>query len=129
VTDIICENCGRNMVIKFGRFGKFLACPGFPECKNTKPLLEDAGVACPVCGKRVVIKKTRKGRKYYGCEDNPECAFMSWARPTGELCPECKSPLVEKGGKSKHIACSNAECSFRKEAPLEADEETTAAVE
>ncbi|MDR1638833.1 MAG: type I DNA topoisomerase [Clostridiales bacterium] len=120
VTDIICENCGKNMVIKFGRFGKFLACPGFPECKNTKPLLEDAGVACPLCGRRILIKKTKKKRKYYGCEGNPdECGFMSWTLPTGELCPECGSPLVEKGGKTKYIGCSNADCMFKKDAPAE----------
>ena len=81
VTDIVCENCGRNMVIKYGPHGRFLACPGFPECRNTKPYYEKIGVACPKCGKEVVLKKTKKGRKYYGCEDNPECDFMSWQKP------------------------------------------------
>ncbi len=81
VTDVICEECGRNMVVKYGPHGKFLACPGFPECKNTKPYLEKIGVPCPICGKEVVIRKTKKGRKYYGCENNPECDFMSWQRP------------------------------------------------
>ena len=82
VTDVICEECGRNMVIKYGPHGKFLACPGFPECRNTKPYLEKIGVPCPICGKDVVIRKTKKGRKYYGCENNPECEFMSWQKPS-----------------------------------------------
>ena len=82
VTDVICDECGRNMVVKYGPHGKFLACPGFPECKNTKPYLEKIGVKCPVCGKDVVIRKTKKGRKYYGCEDNPTCEYMSWKKPT-----------------------------------------------
>ncbi len=97
VTDVICEECGRNMVIKYGPHGKFLACPGFPECRNTKPYLEKVGVACPLCGKDVVIRKTKKGRKYYGCEDNPECEFMSWQKPSDEKCPECGGYMVEKG--------------------------------
>ena len=107
-TDIICDNCGRNMVIKYGPYGKFLACPGFPECHNTKPYLEKAGVKCPDCGEEVIILRTRKGRKYYGCE-NTECKFMSWNKPTEEKCPECGSYLVEKG--NKHI-CSNEECGY-----------------
>ena len=81
VTDVICDECGRNMVVKYGPHGKFLACPGFPECKNTKPYLEKIGVKCPVCGKDIVIRKTKKGRKYYGCEDNPTCEYMSWKKP------------------------------------------------
>lgn len=81
-TDVICEVCGRNMVIKYGPHGRFLACPGFPECKNTKPYLEKIGVPCPICGKDIVLRKTKKGRKYYGCEDNPNCEFMSWQKPT-----------------------------------------------
>ncbi|MDR2649443.1 MAG: type I DNA topoisomerase [Clostridiales bacterium] len=116
-TDIKCEHCGRNMVIKFGRFGKFLACPGFPDCRNTKPYFEDAGVNCPVCGGKVQIKKTRKGRSYYGCEHNPECGFMTWNRPTGETCPECGGYLVEKGTKNRKIVCSNVQCGYSKELP------------
>jgi len=81
VTDVICEECGRNMVIKYGPHGRFLACPGFPECRNTKPYLEKIGVACPICGKDIVVRKTKKGRKYYGCEDNPTCEYMSWKKP------------------------------------------------
>ena len=89
VTDVICEECGRNMVIKYGPHGRFLACPGFPECRNTKPYLEKIGVKCPKCGKDIVIRKTKKGRRYYGCEDNPECDFMSWQKPSEKKCPKC----------------------------------------
>lgn len=111
-TDILCELCGRNMVIKYGRYGKFLACPGFPDCRNTKPFFEDANVKCPLCEGKVLIKKTKKGRKYYGCDNHPECEFMSWNKPTGEKCPECGSFLVEKGTKKVRIVCSNAECNY-----------------
>ena len=97
------------MVIKYGPHGKFLACPGFPECRNTKPYLEKIGVACPVCGKEVVIRKTKKGRKYYGCENNPECEFMSWQKPSKEKCPECGSYMVEKGNK---LVCANEKCGY-----------------
>ena len=107
VTDVICEECGRNMVIKYGPHGKFLACPGFPECRNTKPYLEKAGVACPNCGKDIVFRKTKKGRRYYGCEDSPECDFMSWQKPSVDKCPECGSFMLEKGNK---IVCSNNQC-------------------
>lgn len=107
VTDVICENCGKNMVIKYGPHGKFLACPGFPECKNTKPYLEFIGVPCPKCGGEVVIRKTKKGRIYYGCEKNPECDFVSWNRPTDKSCPVCDSYMVMKG---KSYVCSNEEC-------------------
>ncbi len=111
-TDIICENCGANMVIKYGRYGKFLGCPNFPDCTNTKPFYEDAKVKCPDCGGKVYIKKTKKGRKYYGCENNPECQFISWNKPTGEKCPQCGSYLVEKGTKKIRITCSNTECGY-----------------
>ncbi len=123
VTDVICEECGRNMVIKYGRYGKFLACPGFPECRNTKPLFEDTGVKCPKCGGKVYVKKTKKGRKYYGCENNPQCNLMLWNKPTGEICPRCGSALVEKGTKTKHIACSNNECGYRSEISEEKTED------
>ena len=109
VTDVVCEECGRHMVIKYGPHGKFLACPGFPECRNTKPYLEKIGVACPVCGKDVVIRKTKKGRRYYGCENNPECEFMSWQKPSDEKCPECGSYMVEKGNK---LVCANEKCGY-----------------
>ncbi len=106
-TDVICDVCGRNMVIKYGPHGKFLACPGFPECRNTKTYLEKVGVPCPKCGKDIVIRKTKKGRRYYGCENNPECDFMVWQKPTSEKCEKCDSIMLEKG---KKLVCSNEEC-------------------
>ena len=109
VSEEVCELCGRNMVIKYGPHGKFLACPGFPDCKNTKPYFEKIGVPCPKCGKDVVIKKTKKGRKYYGCESNPECDFMSWQKPSTEKCPECGAYMVEKGNK---LLCSDEKCGY-----------------
>ncbi|MFQ9715421.1 MAG: type I DNA topoisomerase [Blautia sp.] len=111
VTDVVCEECGRNMVIKYGPHGRFLACPGFPECRNTKPYYEKIGVSCPLCGKDVVLKKTKKGRKYYGCEDNPDCEFMSWQKPSEEKCPKCGSYMVEKGNK---LVCSAETCGYVK---------------
>ena len=110
-SDELCELCGRRMVIKYGPHGKFLACPGFPECRNTKPYFEKTGIPCPKCGKEVVIKKTKKGRKFYCCEGNPECDFISWQKPSREKCPECGSYMVEKGNK---LACSNEQCGFVK---------------
>lgn len=109
VTDVICDNCGRNMVIKYGPHGRFLACPGFPECRNTKPYYEKIGVACPKCGREIVLKKTKKGRKYYGCENNPECDFMSWQKPSEKKCPVCGSYMVEKGSK---LVCSQETCGY-----------------
>ena len=117
VTDIVCEECGRNMVIKYGPHGRFLACPGFPECRNTKPYLEKIGVACPKCGKDIVLRKTKKGRKYYGCENNPDCDYMSWQKPSKEKCPKCGGIMVEKGNKLLCIneACGYIENKFQKE--------------
>ena len=112
VTDVICENCGRNMVVKYGPHGKFLACPGFPDCRNTKPYLEKIGVACPKCGKDVMIRKTKKGRRYYGCENNPECDFMSWQKPSVEKCPQCGGYMVERGNK---LVCADEQCGFVKD--------------
>lgn len=109
VTDVICDECGRNMVVKYGPYGKFLACPGFPECRNTKPHFEKVGIPCPMCGGEVVLKKTKKGRKYYGCENNPECDFMSWQKPSSERCPKCGSYMVEKGSK---LLCANEQCGY-----------------
>ena len=111
VTEIICEECGRNMVVKYGPHGKFLACPGFPECRNTKPYFEKIGVLCPKCNQDIVIKKTQKGRRYYGCSSYPECDFMSWQRPSGEKCPDCGNVLLEKGNK---LVCMDAQCGFVK---------------
>ncbi len=112
VTDVVCDLCGRNMVVKYGPHGRFLACPGFPECRNTKPYLEKIGVACPKCGKEVVLRKTKKGRKYYGCESNPECDFMTWQKPSKEKCPKCGGYMVEKGNK---IVCADNQCGYVKE--------------
>lgn len=109
VTDVVCEECGRNMVIKYGPHGRFLACPGFPECRNTKPYLEKIGVSCPKCGKEIVLRKTKKGRKYYGCEDNPECDFMAWQKPSGKKCPECGNIMLEKGNK---LVCADQACGY-----------------
>ena len=109
VTDEICENCGRHMVIKYGPHGKFLACPGFPECKNTKPYFEKIGVSCPKCGKDLVLKRTRKGRIFYGCIDNPSCDFMSWQRPASTKCPKCGSLMYQKSNK---LLCSNPDCGY-----------------
>ena len=112
VTDTICENCGRNMVIKYGPHGKFLACPGFPDCRNTKPYFEKIGVTCNKCGGEIVIKKTQKGRRYYGCENYPECDVMMWQRPSDQSCPKCGNFLLEKGNK---LVCADASCGFKKE--------------
>lgn len=109
VTDVICEECGKNMVIKYGPHGRFLACPGFPDCRNTKPYLEKIGVACPLCGKEVVLRKTKKGRKYFGCEDNPDCEFMTWQKPSTKKCPDCGGYMVEKGNK---LVCADEKCGF-----------------
>ncbi len=109
VSEEVCELCGRMMVVKYGPHGKFLACPGFPECKNTKPHFVKINVDCPKCGKDIVLKNTRKGRKYFGCIDNPECDFMSWAKPTNEKCPQCGAYMVEKGNK---LLCSVDTCGY-----------------
>lgn len=122
VTDVVCDECGRNMVVKYGPYGKFLACPGFPECRNTKPHFEKVGIPCPMCGGEVVLKKTKKGRKYYGCENNPECEFMSWQKPSTVKCEKCGSYMIEKG---KKLVCSNKECGFVCNMPEEAKEEQT----
>ena len=115
-TDEVCENCGRNMVIKYGPHGKFLACPGFPECHNTKPYYEKIGVTCPKCGKDIVVRKTKKGRKYYGCMGNPECDYMSWQRPSDRKCPKCGGMMLIKGSK---LVCENRECGYMENKPEE----------
>ena len=118
VTDVICDNCGRNMVIKYGPHGRFLACPGFPDCRNTKPYYEKIGVACPKCGGEIVMKKTKKGRKYYGCENNPECDFMSWQKPSAKKCPKCGNYMLEKGNK---LVCSQETCGYVEQKPKDED--------
>ena len=113
-TDVKCDKCGRNMVIKSGRFGKFLACPGYPDCKNTKPLVVETKATCPVCGGKVIEKKSKKGYAFYGCGNYPECNFMTWDKPTDDLCPQCgKSLFKRKGG---IVACLNEGCGFEKKA-------------
>ncbi len=116
VSDEVCELCGRQMVIKYGPHGRFLACPGFPECRNTRPYFEKIGVPCPKCGKDIVLKKTRKGRKYYGCIDNPDCDFMVWQRPSKEKCPKCGSLMLYKGNK---LVCMDESCGYVEKKPEE----------
>ena len=115
VTDVKCEKCGRNMVIKTGRFGKFLACPGYPDCKFTKPLVEETNATCPVCGGKVIGKKSKRGYQFYGCSNYPECNFMTWDKPTGENCPKCGKSLFK--GKGGMITCCNTECGYSFKAP------------
>ena len=119
VSDELCDVCGRNMVIKYGPHGKFLACPGFPECRSTKPYFEKIGVACPKCGKEVVIRKTKKGRKYYGCEAIPECDFMVWQRPSKQKCERCGGVMLVKGNK---LVCADEQCGFVKKTEAEKQE-------
>lgn len=114
-TDVICDQCGRNMVIKYSRFGKFLACPGFPECKNTKKIVQETEGNCPICGKKMLLKKSKKGRSFYGCEGYPECSFMTWNVPSEEKCPQCGSSLFIKGGKSGKLVCEKPDCGYERE--------------
>lgn len=121
VSDVVCDKCGRTMIIKSGRFGKFLACPGFPECKNTKPLVDEAGVKCPKCGGKVIIRKTKKGRKYLGCENFPKCDFMTWDMASDKVCPKCSSFMTQKTkGKTIIYKCANSECDYTEEQQKEA---------
>ncbi len=113
-TDEICELCGRKMVIKTGRFGKFLACPGFPECKNTRKIVQDTGGLCPLCGGKVLAKKSKKGKVYYGCEHNPQCGFMTWDLPLKEVCPQCGATLFKKSGKMGKIYCAKEGCDYER---------------
>ncbi len=117
-SDVRCEKCGRMMVYKQGRFGKFLACPGYPECKNTKSITKELGVACPKCGGKVLVKKSKRGTTYYGCEHNPTCDYMSWDEPTNEKCPKCGSMLVKRrpyrGKNFIKTVCVNEECGWEK---------------
>ena len=115
VTDVICENCGRNMVIKMGRYGKFLACPGYPECKNTKQLVQETPGSCPVCGGKIHAKKSKKGKAYFGCEHNPKCPFMTWDTPTDQTCPVCGSSLFKKAGRGGKLHCLKEGCGYVQE--------------
>ncbi|MDD6795921.1 MAG: type I DNA topoisomerase [Clostridiaceae bacterium] len=125
VSDIPCEKCGRMMVIKRGRYGKFLACPGYPECKNAKPIVEELDVPCPECGKKIVVKRSKRGKKFFGCSGYPECKFVSWNEPVAEKCPECGSYMVKKFSKKtgNYIQCSNSECGYKKALPKEENKE------
>ena len=115
VTDVICEKCGKNMVVKYGRYGKFLACPGYPECKNTKPILDEIGVGCPICDGEIVRRRSKRGRVFYGCSNFPDCNFVSWDEPIAEKCPQCQGPMVKKRTKQKTtIKCMNKECGYSK---------------
>ena len=125
VSDVQCDKCGRMMVIKKGRYGEFLACPGYPECKNVKPIVEELDVPCPECGKKIVVKKSKRGKKFYGCSGYPDCKFVSWNEPVKEKCPECDSYMVKKYSKKSgdYIQCSNSECGYKKELPKEENQE------
>ncbi len=114
-TDQVCELCGKPMVIKLGKFGKFLACSGFPQCTNTRRLVTETPGKCPFCGKKVLQKKTQKGKKYFGCEDNPNCKFMTWDTPTSETCPNCSSSLFRKGGAKGKLVCHKQGCGYEKD--------------
>lgn len=113
-TDIVCELCGRQMVIKMGRYGKFIACPGYPECKNIKKLVHETGAECPKCGGKVVLKKTKKGRVFYGCSEYPNCDFVSWDEPIQEKCPRCGKTLLKKKGKNPKVYCITEDCGYEK---------------
>jgi len=122
-TDEICETCGENMVIKYGRFGKFMACKNYPECKTTKPLVNKVGVKCPKCHEGdIILRKSKKGKAFYGCSSYPECDFISWNKPTGEVCDKCGSYMIEKVTKSEtKVICSDRDCN--KEHKKDTDEE------
>ncbi len=114
-SDVVCDKCGRIMVYKMGRFGKFLACPGFPECRNAKPIVKETGANCPKCGKRILEKKSKTGKIYFGCEDNPKCDFMTWDVPVADKqCPECGGLLLQKKGRKKQLVCANDSCNYGK---------------
>lgn len=127
VSDVICENCGRNMVIKHGRYGKFLACPGFPDCRNTKPILTETGATCPQCAEgKVVVRNTKKGKKFYGCSNYPKCDFVSWDEPSKEKCPKCQGYLLIKRvrGKGDKLICANKDCDFSQEVEKQPDQDS-----
>ncbi len=113
-TDEVCEQCGKPMVIKIGRFGKFLACTGFPDCKNTKKIVQETGGICPLCSQKIVLKKSKRGRSFYGCSGYPDCNFMTWNVPSEETCPQCNSTLFQKGGKSGKLVCEKPQCGYER---------------
>ena len=113
-TDEICEKCGKNMVVKMGRFGKFLACPNYPECKYTKKIVKYTDGICPLCDNKILEKKSKSRKTYYGCEKNPQCTFMTWDQPIKDRCPNCGKSLLKKMGKSSKIYCSNDACGYER---------------
>lgn len=116
-SDVVCEKCGANMVIKTGRYGKFLACPNFPKCRNTKPIVEEINIPCPKCSAQIVVRKSKRGRKFYGCSNYPECDFVSWDMPIKDPCPKCGALMTEKSSRAngKTVQCTNKECGYTKE--------------
>ena len=121
-TDVICEKCGRRMVVKVGQYGKFLACPGYPECKNVKKIVNDTGAECPKCGGKIIQRKSKKGRVFYGCSEYPKCDFVSWDPPSKEKCPVCGKTLMQKKSKDKTLYCVTPGCTFPGKRPAEEDE-------
>jgi len=113
-TEFICEKCGKRMVIKMGRYGKFIACPGYPECKNIKKIVNEIDADCPQCGKKVIVKKSHRGRVFYGCSGYPECNFMSWNEPTREKCPQCGKILFVRKGKVPKLCCTAEGCGYER---------------
>ena len=115
VSDEICDLCGKPMLVKEGRFGQFLACSGFPDCKNTKNITKKVGVQCPSCGKDLIELKNKKGKVFYGCSGYPDCTQAYWDKPVEQTCPECGSLLVRKSPRNKDLKCSNKECAYKGE--------------
>ena len=116
-TDVVCELCGRNMVIKNGRFGKFLACPGYPECKNTKKIVDETPGKCPECGSDLIGRKGKKGKKFYGCSSYPNCKFISWDEPVSDKCPQCGNTMFVKKGKAAQMYCAKEGCGYTQAVP------------
>ena len=114
-TDLICDKCGKPMVVKFGRFGRFIACSGYPECKNIVKMISKIGVSCPKCGGDVIVRKTKKGREFYGCSNYPNCNFVSWSQPTDQKCPQCGSVLFKKKGKLPKLICTAEGCGYQRD--------------
>ena len=114
-TDEVCDLCGKKMVIKYGPYGKFIACSGFPECKNTKKIIQETKGICPLCGKKILVKKSKKGRSFYGCEGFPDCNFMTWNEPVEEKCPQCNNTLFRKGKKNGKLVCEKPGCGYERD--------------
>jgi DNA topoisomerase-1 len=113
-SDVVCELCGKKMVVKSGRYGKFLACPGYPDCKNTRQIVEETSGVCPTCGGKIISKKSRHNRKFYGCMNYPNCTFMSWDEPSSETCPKCGKTLFKRKNKNGDLYCQTPDCGYEK---------------